>query len=214
MFIPSHQLTQGVDLRRALAICEKVQGPDHPETGTCLNNLALLLWEKGYSAAAEPLYRRALAIAEKVQGPKPPYTATCLDSLAGLLKDLKREPDPKKLLSRGDLLSLVGLAKAVVERSGQSILTPESILAGAALAHQQGRLYEPVPLLETYAAEILEAAQQTDLKVGDITEPLSGRTFPLDERVKAALKTNARASVEAFLTSLMPYLRKSPSSNP
>ena len=49
--------------------------------------------------------------------------------------------------------------------------------------------------------------------MGDITEPLSGKTFPLDERVKAALKTNARASVESFLTSLMPYLCKSPSSN-
>ena len=115
-----------------------------------------------------------------------------------------------KLLSRGDVLSLVGLAKAVVERSGQSTLTPESILAGAALAHQQGRLYESVPLLEAHAAEILEAAQQAGLKVGDITEPLNSKTFPLDERVKAALKTNARTSVDSFLTSLT----KSPSSNP
>jgi hypothetical protein len=78
------------------------------------------------------------------------------------------------------------------------------------LAHQQGRLYESVPLLDAHAAEILEAAQQTGLKVGDITEPLSSKTFPLDERVKAALKTNARTSVESFLTSLMPCLSKSP----
>jgi Tetratricopeptide repeat len=30
-----------------------------------LNNLAVLLWDKGDLAAAEPLYRRALAIEEK-----------------------------------------------------------------------------------------------------------------------------------------------------
>ena len=79
------------------------------------------------------------------------------------------------------------------------------------MAHQQERLYESVPLLEAHAAEILEAAQQAGLKVGDITEPLNSKTLSaLDERVKAALKTNARTSVESFLTSLT----KSPSSNP
>jgi hypothetical protein len=192
------------------------EGGTHEEAHTnaespdALISQASELQEKGDYEGAEPLYRRALAINEKVLGPEHPDTATCLDDLTRLLKDLKREPDPKKLLSRGDVLSLVGLAKAVVERSGQSTLTPESILAGAALAHQQGRLYEPVPLLEAHATEILEAAQQIGLKVGDITEPLSGKTFPLDERVKAAIKTNARASVESFLTSLMPCLSKSP----
>jgi hypothetical protein len=45
------------------------------------------------------------------------------------------------------------------------------------LAHQQERLYESVPLLEVHAAEILEAAQQAGLKVGDITEPLNSKTF-------------------------------------
>jgi hypothetical protein len=192
------------------------EGGTHEEAHTnaespdALISQASELQEKGDYEGAEPLYRRALAINEKVLGPEHPDTATCLDDLTRLLKDLKREPDPKKLLSRGDVLSLVGLAKAVVERSGQSTLTPESILAGAALAHQQGRLYEPVPLLDAHATDILEAAQQTGLKVGNITEPLSSKTFPLDERVKTAIKTNARGSVESFLTSLMPCLSKSP----
>ena len=45
-------------LRRALAIGEKAQGPEHPSTGTRLNNLGSLLQAKGDYDAAEPLYRR------------------------------------------------------------------------------------------------------------------------------------------------------------
>jgi tetratricopeptide (TPR) repeat protein len=51
--------------RRALAIAEKAQGPEHPDTGISLSNLAVLLEAKGDYAGAEPYYRRVLAIAEK-----------------------------------------------------------------------------------------------------------------------------------------------------
>jgi tetratricopeptide (TPR) repeat protein len=54
---------------RALAISEKVLGPDHASTATSLNNLALLLQDQGDLAGARPLYERALAISEKVLGP-------------------------------------------------------------------------------------------------------------------------------------------------
>ncbi len=56
-------------MRRALAITEKVLGPDHPGTATSLNNLAAILRDRGDYAGAEPLFRRALAIAEKALGP-------------------------------------------------------------------------------------------------------------------------------------------------
>jgi Tfp pilus assembly protein PilF len=62
--------------RRALAIQEKALGPNHPDTANSLNNLALLLHDKGDSAGAEPLYRRALAIREKALGPDHPQTRT------------------------------------------------------------------------------------------------------------------------------------------
>jgi len=52
---------------------------------TSLNNLALLLQDKGDSAGAEPLYRRALAIAEKVLGPDHPQTKTVRTNLQALL---------------------------------------------------------------------------------------------------------------------------------
>jgi tetratricopeptide (TPR) repeat protein len=72
--------------RLSLAIAEKAQGPEHPDTGERLNNLAILLQAKGDYVAAEPLYRRALAIAEKALGPEHPSTGASLDNLALLLK--------------------------------------------------------------------------------------------------------------------------------
>ena len=60
---------------RALAIYEKVLGPEHPYTAASLNNLASLLQAQGDLAAARPLFERALAIREKVLGPEHPDTA-------------------------------------------------------------------------------------------------------------------------------------------
>jgi tetratricopeptide (TPR) repeat protein len=71
-------------LERALAICEKALGPEHPSTAGCLNNLALLLKAQGNLAEAVPLYERALAIDEKALGPEHPDTATDLNNLANL----------------------------------------------------------------------------------------------------------------------------------
>jgi tetratricopeptide (TPR) repeat protein len=71
---------------RALAICEKLLGPDHPDTAEGLNNLALLLHDQGELAAARPLYERALAVRERVLGPDHPDTAEGLNNLGVLLR--------------------------------------------------------------------------------------------------------------------------------
>ena len=48
---------------RALAIREKVLGPDHPDTAQSLGNLAFHLFrDQGELAAVQPLFDRALAI--------------------------------------------------------------------------------------------------------------------------------------------------------
>ncbi len=57
---------------RALAIRERVLGPDHPDTATSLDTLALLLQDQGELAAARSLFERALAIRERVLGPGHP----------------------------------------------------------------------------------------------------------------------------------------------
>jgi tetratricopeptide (TPR) repeat protein len=71
--------------QRALAISEKVLGPEHPDTAMSLNNLALLLKDQGDLAAARPLFERALAISEKVPDPEHPATAKVRNNLARLL---------------------------------------------------------------------------------------------------------------------------------
>src|SRR5262249_27387098 len=55
--------------QRALSLAEQLYGPDHPDVGSCVNNLAELYRALGRYADAEPLYRRALAIWEKALGP-------------------------------------------------------------------------------------------------------------------------------------------------
>jgi len=59
--------------------------PKDVNTASCLNNLAMLLKDKGDYNGAEPLYRRALAIYEKALGAQHPHTATSLNNLAELL---------------------------------------------------------------------------------------------------------------------------------
>ena len=54
--------------QRALAICQKALGPDHPDTARSLNNLGALLRAQGDLAGAQPYYERALAINEKALG--------------------------------------------------------------------------------------------------------------------------------------------------
>jgi len=54
-------------LERALAIEEAAYGPDHPDVGIRLNNLAQVLQDLGDPAGARPLQERALAITEAVR---------------------------------------------------------------------------------------------------------------------------------------------------
>ena len=50
---------------RAVDITEKARGPEHPETATCLNDLANLYEAMGDKAKAEPFRQRAAKIREK-----------------------------------------------------------------------------------------------------------------------------------------------------
>ena len=71
-------------LKRAIAIDEKVHGPDHPGLATSLNKLATLYQATGRYAQAEPLFQRAIAIGEKTLGPEHPDLAGRLNNLAVL----------------------------------------------------------------------------------------------------------------------------------
>jgi len=91
----------GARLRqRALAIREKVLGPQHPDTAAILNDLAFLLREQGDLAGPRSLYERALAIRESVLGPEHHDTAASLINLVTLLDALGRGEEAAALRTR------------------------------------------------------------------------------------------------------------------
>jgi CHAT domain-containing protein len=85
--------------QRSLKIREKQLGPEHPDTATSLNDLALLYQAMGDHGKAEPLFLRSLKITEKQLGPEHPDTAAQLENLAFLYA------------SRGDLVRARPLAE-------------------------------------------------------------------------------------------------------
>jgi tetratricopeptide (TPR) repeat protein len=87
-------------LQRALAIRERVLGPQHPSTAVSLFNLASLYDAQGKYEQAEPLYQRALMIRERVLGPEHRNTATSLNNLALLYQDHGKYEQAEPLLRR------------------------------------------------------------------------------------------------------------------
>jgi CHAT domain-containing protein/Flp pilus assembly protein TadD len=85
---------------RALAIFEKALGPDHPDVGTSLNNLAVLYENLGRYEEVDSLYQRSLAIREKALGPNHPAVALSLHSLAELYVTQGRYADAEPLFVR------------------------------------------------------------------------------------------------------------------
>ncbi len=94
---------------RALAIREKVLGPEHPELVRSLNDLAGLYLAQGDYARAEPLYARALGIREKALGPEHPEVARSLQNLAFLYQAKGDYARAEPLLTR---------ARAIRKKSG------------------------------------------------------------------------------------------------
>ena len=128
-------------LRRALAIREKALGPEHPDTATSLNNLALLLRDQGDLAAARPLFERALAIREKALGPEHPDTATSLNNLAWLLQDQGDLAAARPLFER----ALAICEKALGPEHPDTAMSLDNL---AWLLQEQGDLAAARPLYE------------------------------------------------------------------
>jgi len=78
------------DARAAVAIKEKSEGPDSPDTGQSLTNIALYLAELDHLDEAEQHARRAVQITEVGLGPAHPRTAILLFNYGEVLNRLKR----------------------------------------------------------------------------------------------------------------------------
>ena len=127
---------------RALAICEKALGPDHPDTATSLNNLAVLLRAQGDFAAARPLFERALAICEKALGPDHPNTAASLNNLAVLLRAQGDFAAARPLFERALAICEKALGPDHPEAAGSlnnlaSLLRDQGDLAAARPLHER-----------------------------------------------------------------------------
>jgi tetratricopeptide (TPR) repeat protein len=141
-------------IQDALAIREKVLGPEHPDTAESLTGLAAVLQAQGDRAAARPLFERALAINEKALGPEHPHTATSLGNLASLLS---RQGD----LARARPLLERALAICEGALGPEHPHTATKLLNLGCLLQQQGDFARALPLLERGLA-ILEKALGPD----------------------------------------------------
>jgi tetratricopeptide (TPR) repeat protein len=65
-----------------------------------LNGLAVLYYEQGKYAEAEPLYQRALHIREQALGPDHPLTRKVVMNYATLLRKVGRESEATQLEAR------------------------------------------------------------------------------------------------------------------
>src|SRR5204863_5024552 len=72
------------ELRRALPILERVHGPRHPRTLTCLNSLGFVQYHQQRYREAEELLLRAVDLKEKVLGPAHPDLAGSLTNLGAV----------------------------------------------------------------------------------------------------------------------------------
>ncbi len=82
---------------QALALAREAFGPEHPDTLTSMNNLALLYQSQGRYGDAEPLYAETLAVRRRVLGPEHPSTLTSMNNLAALYDDQGRYGDAEPL---------------------------------------------------------------------------------------------------------------------
>ena len=125
--------------KRSLAISEKALGPDHPDVGISLNNLALLYQAEGRLAEAEPLLKRSLAVQEKAAGSDHSRVGVSLNNLAELYRHQGRFAEAEPLYKRS--LSIIEKTRG-----------PEHPDVGVSLNNlgllyqDQGRLAEVEPL--------------------------------------------------------------------
>ncbi len=75
----------------------KVLGPDHLETATAMNNLAILLYEKWELPEAERLYRQVLDFDLRRLGEVHPNTATVTNNLAFVVRDRGQYHEAERL---------------------------------------------------------------------------------------------------------------------
>jgi tetratricopeptide (TPR) repeat protein len=146
-------LAAAIDLQQqALALREKVLGPEHPDVASTLNSLAALYDARDDYTAAEPLLRRALTIREKALGPDDRRTAQSMNNLALLYAAQGRYAEAEPLYQR---------AIAVFEQRQDTAALATTLENYAALLEETGRAGD--------AAQIESRARDLAATIKDVT---------------------------------------------
>jgi tetratricopeptide (TPR) repeat protein len=90
--------------QRALALDEKLQGPDSPVVTVRLDHLAALYEAEGAFDKAEPLFRRELDLGEMRNGKSSPVIHGTLYQLAGLMRKMGRQKEAAQFQQRWEAI--------------------------------------------------------------------------------------------------------------
>ena len=80
-----------------LALCRKVNGPEHPDTLGAMHNLAVSYDDAGRRDEALKLREQVLALRRKVNGPEHPDTLAAMNNLASSYDEAGRQDEALKL---------------------------------------------------------------------------------------------------------------------
>jgi len=148
------------DARAAVAIKEKSAGPDSPDTGQSLNNVALYLAELDQLSEAENYARRAVEITEAGLGPAHPRTAIVLSNYGEVLNRLKRFPTAREVSRRA-----LEILEGNVAPDGLILAYPLTVLGVGHL--DDGMPEQALPMLER-AVRIREASESEPALRGEV----------------------------------------------
>jgi tetratricopeptide (TPR) repeat protein len=144
----------GDDTAAAIAIgeplvadSERVLGPDHPDTLTAQNNLAVAYQEAGRAADAIPLFERSQAALERRLGPEHRDAVTTRNNLAVAYREAGRAADAIPLLEQ----TLAALERRLGPDHPNAVTTRNNL----AVAYQEaGRAADAIPLFERTRAAL------------------------------------------------------------
>jgi len=168
--------------KRALAIREKVLGPEHLDVSVSLNNLAGLYQDQKNYSAAEPLYKRALAVKEKTLGPDNPDVGASLINLAALYRDQGNTEAAEPLYKRA-----LAIAEKAFGPEDPNVVASLINLAG--LYHDEEKysaaepLYKRALAIQENVTNLVSMAElYQDQENYAAAEPLYKRALAIDEK--------------------------------
>ncbi len=138
-------------LARCIETCELARrglGEEHPEFGSCINNLASIYEAKGEYSQAEPLFKQSLEITRKVHGENDPDFALSLNNLANLYSEMGRYAEAEPLYLRA-----VDIIRAGAGEDNAFYVSSLNNLAS--LYKRMGAYVEVEPLYKKAAAILL-----------------------------------------------------------